>query len=626
MTNYEELFISEAEEYLEQVSDSILKLEKDMNDIEAINSIFRGMHTIKGMAASMGYSSITKISHSIEDVMDLIRNEKLQVSTELIDLLLKGTDYIQSLVHKKDVDENIIKSFLKVIESIKTGSEIVKETKKIEEVKTKKIPIEKVSLSSEKAIKIIFSEDVVLKSARAFVVIKNLQDRNIFIKSDPDFDSIMKENFKDEITLYIKDTTEIEKVIDEIKGIPEIKDAFLVKEEAKSDQEIVVEKKDIKVSLERLDNLQNYASELVIARGRLQQIAYSLQNEELINSLNSTSKIISNIQDEIMKIRMVPVGQVFDRYPRYIRDLSNRLKKKVNFIIKGRDIELDRAILNSLADPLLHLLKNAVDHGIETQQERIKNKKDETGTIILEAKRVKNGVLITVSDDGKGLDKNKIIEKALSLNLIDEEKLQHLNENDIYSLIMNEGFSTKEEVNDISGRGVGVGAVYNVLKQIGGTLEISSQKDKGTVFTLKLPLTLAIIKILIVEVSGEVYIIPLTHIVETIDINKNEIFTVMQKEVFVLRDQIIPLIRLSKIFKCEKVEDRDKYSIVLVEVEDSLYGILVDNFLEQSEVVVKPLKGILSGIHGLAGVSILNNGMPSFIVDVPGVVSMAKEG
>jgi two-component system chemotaxis sensor kinase CheA len=192
MTNYEELFISEAEEYLEQVSDSILKLEKDMNDIEAINSIFRGMHTIKGMAASMGYSSITKISHSIEDVMDLIRNEKLQVSTELIDLLLKGTDYIQSLVHKKDVDENIIKSFLKVIESIKTGSEIVKETKKIEEVKTKKIPIEKVSLSSEKAIKIIFSEDVVLKSARAFVVIKNLQDRNIFIKSDPDFDSIMK--------------------------------------------------------------------------------------------------------------------------------------------------------------------------------------------------------------------------------------------------------------------------------------------------------------------------------------------------------------------------------------------------------------------------------------------------
>mgnify|MGYP000126745001 CR=1 FL=1 len=624
MTNYEELFISEAEEYLEQVSDSILKLEKDMNDIEAINSIFRGMHTIKGMAASMGYSSITKISHSIEDVMDLIRSEKLQVSSELVDLLLKGTDYIQSLVHKSQIDENIIKSFLKVIESIKTGSETVKEKNIVEERKEKKEP-EKFSLS-EKVIKIIFADDVVLKSARAFVVIKNLQDKKLYIKSDPDFDSIMKENFKDEIKIFIKDTPQINSIIEEIKGIPEIKDAFVLKEEIKNEQETVIEKKDIKVSLERLDNLQNYASELVIARGRLQQIAYSLQNEELINSLNSTSKIISNIQDEIMKIRMVPVGQVFDRYPRYIRDLSNRLKKKINFIIKGKDIELDRAILNSLADPLLHLLKNAVDHGIESPEERLKNKKDETGNIILEAKRVKNGVLIIVSDDGKGLDKNKIIEKALSLNLVDEEKVQHLSENDIYSFITSEGFSTKEEVNDISGRGVGVGAVYNVLKQIGGTLEISSQKNKGTTFTLKLPLTLAIIKTLIVKVSDETYIIPLSHIVETIDIKKEDIFTIMGKEVFVLRDEVIPLVRLSNIFKCENTGEREKYSIVLVEVDESFYGILVDSFMEQSEVVVKPLKGILSGIHGLAGVSILNNGMPSFIVDVPGVVSMAKEG
>lgn len=624
MTNYEELFISEAEEYLEQVSDSILKLEKDMNDVEAINSIFRGMHTIKGMAASMGYSSITKISHSIEDVMDLIRSEKLQVSSELVDLLLKGTDYIQSLVHKREIDDNIIKSFLKVIDSIKTGSETFKENNQVDDKKDRKKP-EKLS-NSEKVIKIIFADDVVLKSARAFVVIKNLQDKNLYIKSEPDFDSIMKENFKDEIELFIKDTPQIETIIEEIKGIPEIKDAFVLKEdEIKKDQEIVIEKKDIKVSLERLDNLQNYASELVIARGRLQQIAYSLQNEELINSLNSTSKIISNIQDEIMKIRMVPVGQVFDRYPRYIRDLSNRLKKKINFVIKGRDIELDRAILNSLADPLLHLLKNAVDHGIETPEERLKNKKGETGSIVLEAKRVKNGVLIVVSDDGKGLDRNKIIEKAISLNLVDEEKVQHLSESDIYSLITNEGFSTKEEVNDISGRGVGVGAVYNVLKQIGGTLEIMSQKNKGTTFTLKLPLTLAIIKTLIVKVSDETYIIPLSHIVETIDIRKEDIFTIMGKEVFILRDEVVPLVRLSNIFKCENTEEKEKYSIVLVEVDDSFYGILVDNFMEQSEVVVKPLKGILSGIHGLAGVSILNNGMPSFIVDVPGVVSMAKE-
>lgn len=619
-SNYEELFISEAEDYLEQISNSILKLEKDMNDTEAINSIFRGMHTLKGMAASMGYSSITKISHAMEDVMDLIRNSKLNITVDLIDLLLKGTDYITSLVNKREIDENIIKSFLKVIESIKTGvetSEKIIGTEKVEEKKEKEKSI---------TLKIIFADDVVLKSARAYVVIKSLQDKNIFINSEPDFDSIMKEKFDNEIRMIIKNVNEIASLINEIKSIPEIKDVVVVKDEPKSDNDVLIEKKDIKVSLERLDNLQNYIAELVIERGRLQQIAYSIQNEDLINSLNSASKIISGIQDEIMKIRMVPVGQVFDRYPRFMRDLSNRLNKKIKFEIRGSDIELDRAILNALADPLLHLLKNAVDHGIETPDERVKNKKSPEGYILLETKRVKNGVLIIVSDDGKGLDKNKIISKAISLNLISEDEATRMSDHEVFSLILNGGFSTKEEITDISGRGVGVGAVYNVLKHIGGTIEISSQTGRGTTFILKVPLTLAIIKALLVNVGPEVYIIPLTHIVETISIKMDEIYTIMGKEVFVLRESIIPLIRLADIFKCEYNKENKNFSIVLVEVEESLYGILVENFVEQSEVVVKPLKGMLAGIPGLAGVTILNNGMPSFIVDVPGIITISKVG
>ncbi len=618
-SNYEELFISEAEDYLEQISNSILKLEKDMNDTEAINSIFRGMHTLKGMAASMGYSSITKISHAMEDIMDLIRNSKLNITVDLIDLLLKGTDYLTSLVNKREIDENIIKSFLKVIESIKTGVETSKKIIETEKVEEKKENEKNITL------KVIFADDVVLKSARAYVVIKSLQDKNIFINTEPDFDSIMKEKFGNEININIKNVKEIAPLIDDIKSIPEIKDV-VVKDEAKSDNDVVIEKKDIKVSLERLDNLQNYIAELVIERGRLQQIAYSIQNEDLINSLNSASKTISAIQDEIMKIRMVPVGQVFDRYPRFMRDLSNRLNKKIKFEIKGSDIELDRAILNALADPLLHLLKNAVDHGIETPDERIKNKKSPEGYILLETKRVKNGVLIIVSDDGKGLDKNKIISKAISLNLISEDESTRMSDHEVFSLILNSGFSTKEEVTDISGRGVGVDAVYNVLKHIGGTLEISSQTGRGTTFILKVPLTLAIIKALLVNVGSEVYIIPLTHIVETIRINMDEIYTIMGKEVFILREGIVPLIRLADIFKSEYNREKENFQIVLVEVDESLYGILVENFVEQSEVVVKPLKGMLAGIPGLAGVTILNNGMPSFIVDVPGIVTISKVG
>ena len=624
-SNYEELFISESEEYIEQISAALLQLEKNSEDIESVNVIFRAMHTLKGMAASMGYVEISQIAHGLEDVMDQIRNNNLKLSNELIDLLLKGNDYIDAMVHKNNINKDILRSFKHVLESIKVGiSTFEKTEKKIEYQEIKKNTAE----SSSVILEIIFTEDVVLKSARAFVVVKTAQNRGMFVKTEPDMNELMQEDFDKSFLLFLSTGDNLESLIQEIKKIPEIKDAVIKKIENKNGakEENANQRKDIKVSLERLDNLQNFASELVIARGRLQQIAYSTQNEELINALSSTSKIITNIQDEVMKIRMVPVWQIFDRYPRYIRDLSNKLNKKINFIINGRDIELDRALLNVLADPLLHLLRNSVDHGIEGPEERVKKGKNEQGTIILEAKRMKNAILIMVSDDGKGLDSEKILKKAIEKNLISEEHAKNLTQTDIYHFITQSGFSTKDEVSDVSGRGVGVDAVKTILKQIGGTLEILSEKDKGATFTLKVPLTLAIIKTLQVNVGNEAYIIPLTHIIETININEEEIQRIMEREVFILRNQLIPIIRISDIYKIQIKEKKTEYSIVLVDVDDNQYGILVDEFVEQAEVVVKSLRGMLSGIQGLAGVTILNNGMPSFIVDIPGLLQMAKVG
>ncbi|MDD3804113.1 MAG: chemotaxis protein CheA [bacterium] len=624
-SKYEDLFISESEEYIEQISSALLDLEKNSESTESVNVIFRAMHTLKGMAASMGYIEISQIAHGLEDVMDMIRGGTLQLSNELTDLLLKGNDYIDALVHKKNIDPGVIKSFRHVLESIKAGSKAFENT---EQSKTANPAAPKIDPENSFTIEVIFSDDVMLKSARAFVVVKAAKDRGVFAKTEPDMDAVMREEFDKSFLLCLTSGDSANSLVEEIKKIPEIKDAILRKTEKKDEtqEEKSGQRKDIKVSLERLDNLQNYASELVIARGRLQQIAYSTQNEELINALNSTSKIITNIQDEVMKIRMVPVWQIFDRYPRYIRDLSNKLNKKIDFIVKGRDIELDRALLNALADPLLHLLRNSIDHGIERSEERRAKRKKETGTIVLEAKRLKNAIIIEVSDDGKGLDTERILKKALERGLISEEHAKNLTQTDIFHFITQSGFSTKDEVSDVSGRGVGVDAVKSVLKQMGGSFEISSEKDRGTTFTLKVPLTLAIIKTLQVNVGSEVYIIPLTHIIETIDIKDEEIQSIMGREVFILRDQLIPIIRVSDIYKVKMNEKKTDYSIVLVEVDDSQYGILVDEFVEQSEVVVKSLRGMLSGIQGLAGVTILNNGMPSFIVDVPGLLQMAKVG
>lgn len=622
-SKYQELFISEAEEYLEQISDSILELERNPGNMDAVNNMFRGLHTIKGMAASMGYGEIAKIAHQLEDVADLIRNNKIKLYKELIDIMLKGNDYIDAMVHKVKINPDVINSFSSVVNSIKTGT-----TQTVSEASAPRKSIKGMGFEIE------FTDDIVLKSARAFVVIKTVQDSGYFLDTNPSYDDIMKERFDRTFAVLIKKDTPIDEVRDKLKVIPEVKDVRIIEEKkeiaenqtltAAPDDSGIRMKKDIKVSLDRLDNLQNYASELVIARGRLQQLSYGIEDNELINSLNSTAKIIANIQDEVMKIRMVPVWQVFDRYPRYIRDLSSKLNKKVNFIIRGRDIELDRTLLNTLADPLLHLLRNSIDHGIEGPEERKEAGKDEEGSLVLEAKRLKNAIMISVSDDGKGIDENSILVKAIEKGLVTEEQAKNLTKQEIYNFITYSGFSTKDEATDVSGRGVGVDAVKNVLKKIGGSFEIRSETGAGTAFHLKVPLTLAIIKSLIISVEKERYIIPLTHINETIDISADMIQSIMGREVFVLRDEIIPIIRLSEIFGINVEKEREKYSLVIVNVDDNNFALLIDSFIEQSEIVVKPLKGLLSGIRGLAGVTILNDGLPSFIIDVPSIFEMAK--
>lgn len=623
-SKYQELFISEAEEYLEQISDSILELERNPSNKDAVSNMFRGLHTIKGMSASMGYGDIAKIAHQLEDIADLIRNGRIKLYKELIDIMLKGNDYIDGMVHNVKVNPDVLNSFSSVINSIKTGT-----SQSVSPPTSERKSINAMGFEIE------FTDDIILKSARAFVVIKTVQDSGYFLDTDPSYDDIMKEQFDRTFSVLVKKGTPVDEIREKLSSIPEVRDVRVIEEksetlplqqeeDADSDETGIRMKKDIKVSLDRLDNLQNYASELVIARGRLQQLSYGIEDNELLNALNNTSKIIANIQDEVMKIRMVPVWQVFDRYPRYIRDLSSKLNKKINFIIRGRDIELDRTLLNTLADPLLHLLRNSVDHGIETPEERKKSGKDEEGSLVLEAKRLKNAIMISVSDDGKGIDENRILIKAIEKGLVTEEQAKNMTKQEIFNFITYSGFSTKEEATDVSGRGVGVDAVKNVLKKIGGSFEIRSETGAGTAFNLKVPLTLAIIKSLIISVEKERYIIPLTHINETIDISAERIQSIMGREVFVLRDEIIPIIRLSEIFGINVEKEREKYSLVIVSVDDYNFALLIDSFIEQSEIVVKPLRGVLSGIRGLAGVTILNDGLPSFIIDVPSIFEMAK--
>jgi two-component system chemotaxis sensor kinase CheA len=371
----------------------------------------------------------------------------------------------------------------------------------------------------------------------------------------------------------------------------------------------------VRIDLRRLDSLMNLIGELVITRGRLHQLSASIDDAALTETVAQTSRLVADLQDEIMTSRMVPVWQVFDRFPRLVRDAARSVGKQVEFVIEGKEVELDRSMLDEVGDPIVHLLRNAIDHGIETPDTRRAQGKKPEGRLTLSASRDRSAVAIRVSDDGRGIDRARVIAKARTLGLVDEDK-SDLTDDELLRLISRPGFSTSDTVSDLSGRGVGIDAVYNRVRSLGGAVDIRTVQGEGTTVTLRLPLTLAIVRSLLARIGDETYAVPLTHVRETVELEPSVVRSVQGREVLMLREEVLPVVRMRDLVQYPGLAMQELEQVVVVEMADRRAALVVDALIGQQEVVVKQFDGVRDGLGVFGGATILGDGAPALIFDV----------
>ncbi len=619
MESYKDVFISESMEHLNSLTQGLLELEK--GNEEVITEIFRAAHTLKGMSATMGYEGMAKITHEMENLLDAVRNGEVKITSEVIDVLFEAVDLLEAAlgslsegddenISADEVSRKLSKFTQKKVEKSAETAEVKDNVKKLERG-VKRIDIE-------------LDRDCTLKSVRAYMAFRELRELGEIVKCIPDEEKLEDGNFDRSFSIFLKTGASDEEIKERLKKVSELSKVEIHSGEASSSaNDGKVKSGDIKsvqtvrVSIERLDSLMNLVGELVISKSRLFQIKNKYAIDELNETLAYIDKLTTSLQEEVQEMRMVEVRYVFDRFPRMVRDLAKKEGKKVDFVIEGKDIELDRTVLDEIGDPLVHLLRNCIDHGIETPEERVKNGKSETGRVLLKARRVKDHVEIIVEDDGRGIDPEKIKRIAVERGLLSEKEAEKMSPEEAKMLIFTPGFSSAEKVTDISGRGVGLDVVRNKILSLGGTVELESEVGKGTRFVLKLPLTLAITKALLISAGGRIYAIPLNNVSEILNVKEEDISTVMGQEVIQLRGRILPVYDLlSLLGKTTSTNGKRARPVVIVEKGGNLIGLAVDELIGQQEIVIKSLDGKLRDVRGFAGSTIMGDGRVSLILDI----------
>lgn len=689
VSQYLEIFLDETKEHLQSLSDQLMNLEQDPENMDTINEIFRAAHTLKGMAGTMGYKRMQTLTHDMENVFSEVRNGTFKADGSMIDVLFQCLDaleeYTENIQNTADEGTNDNEHLIKALNDILaskggTAAAPAKEEKKEakqEEKKEETAPAAASDVSKEKwreiklgdtektvmaeavkmgkkvmGITVYVQESCILKAARAFLVYKALEELGETIVSVPSAQDIEDERFDFEFSVIFITDADCDKVKAAIMNVSEIDSCYvsLMETEAPKEEEkkelvkadetaqpaasnntsaaAKTEKnkatkpivnRTVRVDIEKLDVLMNLVSELIIAKNSLVSAAATegiTANSSVNEPIEYLESVTTNLHESVMKVRMVPIESVVQKFPKMIRDLSKKLDKKMQLFMSGEETELDRTVVDEIGDPLMHLLRNSADHGLESAEVRLQRGKPEVGSIYLDAYQDGNNVVIEVRDDGNGIDVEAVKAKAIERGTITSEQAENMSDKDVIGLLFLPSFSTAKKVSDVSGRGVGLDVVKSKIESLSGDVEVKTKLGEGSTFIIRLPLTLAIIQALMVEVGGEKYAISLGSIQTIEDIAPDEIKFVQNKEVINLRGDVIPLIRLSEVLDIESTKGPDDNLIIaIVKKGDKLAGLVVDELMGQQEIVIKSLGKYINKSKVISGATILGDGEIALIID-----------
>ena len=687
VSQYLEIFVEETKEHLQSLNDNILVLENEPENKDTINEIFRSAHSLKGMAGTMGYKRMQTLTHDMENVFSEIRNDKLKVTSDLVDILFQCLDaleaYLDNIINTQDEGTDDNAAIIKLLNDYLNGGSGVAEQAAPQAAQAAQAAPQTADGVVTDFSKVNFADfeqhaimeagtknlnvygvhvkvdpSCILKAARAFLVFKSVEELGEIIKSIPSAQDIEDEKFDLDFDIFVITGESLDKVLATVRNVSEIKEAegsiikLDEKKEEKPEETEKTEKtesakpatvtkagkpansqpakgkpvvnRSVRVDIDKLDVLMNLVSELIIAKNGLVSAAATStteENQSVNEQIEYLERVTTNLHESVMNVRMVPIETVVNRFPRMIRDLSKKLDKKMELYMTGEETELDRTVIDEIGDPLMHLLRNSADHGLESAEVRRERGKDEIGTIFLNAFQDGNNVVIEVGDDGNGIDIEKVKSKGIERGTITPEQAEVMSDKEVIDLLFLPSFSTSEKITDVSGRGVGLDVVKSKIESLGGVVECKSVLGEGSTFTIRLPLTLAIIQALMVKLGNEQYAIALGSIQTIEDIPLSDIKYVQGKEVINLRGNIIPIIRLGELLDVpDRTEPDESLIVVVIKKGDKQAGLVVDSLVGQMEIVIKSLGKYININKMISGATILGDGEVALIIDANAII------
>jgi len=655
-SQYLDLFLEESREHLQNMDKGLLDLEQSHDNLEVVNEIFRSAHTLKGMAGSMGFDVMMELTHQLENILDTIRNNETAINGAMIDSLFAAADQLEEMVDRiadggqDDVDISKIMTELKQVAGEQEG--YLTQSKTAESHPSDDFLFDVIGQAKDQGlnvwqIEVTLSKECVLKAARAYMIFQIVEQLGEIIETNPVVEAIEEGEFDSTFIIKLITEDDASDIQTKLMGVSEVEGVHIssvdkestiledsVSRRAEQQNQMAaggatsktntrVASQTIRVSTQRLDELMNLFEELIISKARIEMIAHRLKDQELDETVEAIGRTSGDLQDIILNLRMEPIEQVFNRFPKMVRSVSKDLGKKISLEMVGAETELDRNVIDKIGDPLVHLIRNSMDHGVELPEKRRDAGKNEVGRIMLRAYHSGNHVFIEIEDDGSGINCNKIASKAVEKGLISAEEAEALSNKEVYELMFHSGFSTADKVSDISGRGVGLDVVKNKIESLGGTVDVDSEEGRGSLFTIKLPLTLSIISSMLVNVHEETYALPLNSIVETALVTESSLMKANGEEMYEYRGRMIPFRRLQQILQVSGDEvQHDKYiPTIIVQSDKNMACFAVDRFIGQQEIVIKSLGNYLGEVHPIVGATILGNGQVALILDCMSMIS-----